>query len=104
MKDYRSSVGKPYECPEFISWTCLPVLPFLIGRKWDQTALNYVHSLEPSYIRVVTEGIALDARERRVTVHVDRNGIILGIQQEVAVGCVGYKDADDMDSKYLVEW
>jgi len=96
MKDYHSTHMVKYERPASIGWTCVETLPFLIGRKWNQLALNYVHSLRPSSIRVTTGVVKLDAQSWRVTVYVDDNDIIEKIEQEVEVGSVGYNNAYEM--------
>ena len=72
-------------------YTSLDVLPFLVGRPWDQCALNFVHSLRPSALRVVTQGTTLDSVPWRVTVYLDPKGgrTIKNISQEVQVGIVG---------------
>lgn len=62
------------------------VLPILIGHKWDDIALGYVHSLRPSSIRVSTGSITLDSRPWRVTVIVDGDNRIQNISQEVTAG------------------
>ena len=89
---YRSHHGIPYKSPEGYSFTVLPVLPDLVGRPWDQYALNMTSSLRPSDIRVVGphEGLTLDCYSWRVTVFLkEDNRTIYWIEQEVNVGCVG---------------
>lgn len=68
------------------SWTSVDVLPFLIGKPWDNVALAFVHGLRPSSIRVTQDSVTLDSRVWRVTVYVDSNNIIEKIRQEVEVG------------------
>ena len=99
MKDYRSTHMVSYEEPDEISWTSIDCLPFLKGTEWNQTALNYVHALQPSSIRVTEGGIKLDSRCWRVTVYVTKDNIIESISQEVEVGCVGFEDASEMNFK-----
>lgn len=89
MKDYRSKHLVDYERPDSISWTSLKVLDFLNGNPWDQVALNYIHSLRPSCIRVTKGETTLDSVPWRVTVYVDDYGIIRHVEQEVEVGCDG---------------
>lgn len=85
-EDFISAVGVPYpEEVAHVSWTSIEILPFLIGRKWDEIALAYVHAVRPTYIRVVRSSQTLDAREGRVTVNVDKDDIITNIEQEVQV-------------------
>lgn len=100
MKNYYTTHFIEYEHLNTVSSTELEVLPFLKGKKWDQTALNYVHSLRPSGIRVTTGVYKADARLWRVTVLIDTQNIIKKVIQEVQVGCIGYEDGYDMDYKY----
>lgn len=86
MKDYLDKRGIKYE-PETgdRSWTSVEVLPFLKGKKWDEVALAYVHSLRPSSIRVTPDYETADAETWRVTVRVNKDNIIQEIEQEVEV-------------------
>jgi len=89
MRNYVSKTGFTY-FPETsdLSTLTLPVLPNLIGKKWDETALAYVYSLRPSLLRVVDSTInafSLDSRPWRVTVVLGTNGLIESIEQEVDV-------------------
>jgi hypothetical protein len=86
MKDYHSSHMVEYEEMERVSYQCLEVLPCLKGKKWNEVALAYVHSLRPTSIRVTKGETKLDARTWRVTVYVDNNDTIERIEQEVEVG------------------
>lgn len=86
MKDYHSTCAVPYDRPQRYSWISIPVLPFLIGRPWDEHALAFVHALRPSYIRVTTGEETCDVRVWRVTITVDDSEIIQKIEQEVEVG------------------
>lgn len=62
MKDYHSICAVPYEKPKSYGWLSVDVLPFLIGKKWDEVALAYVRSLRPSYIRVTKGEQTCDGR------------------------------------------
>jgi hypothetical protein len=86
MKDYHSTHAVVYEPPGRRGWTSIDVLPFLIGRKWDERALGFVHALRPTYIRVTQGEETTDARTWRVTVTVDENDVIQEMRQEVEVG------------------
>ena len=89
---YRSGHYVTYDEPSLLGWTCLDVLPNLVGRPWDQFALNMVHSVRPGCIRVVEygQGQTLDAVTWRVTVNLEEdNRTISRISQEVDVGSVG---------------
>jgi hypothetical protein len=88
MKDYRSSHAVPYERPSRIGFTAIDVLPFLVGRKWDEHALAFVHTLRPSSIRVTDGEEKSDTYRWRVTVHIDKDETIQSIVQEVEVGLV----------------
>jgi len=89
-------LGKPNGCRQGKEFTpsnrrgflCLPVLPFLIGKRWDEVTLGYVQSLRPTHLRVVTDGIIqLDSQTWRVTVYLNgEDGLITGIEQEVEIG------------------
>lgn len=86
---YYSSHLVEYESPDSIGFLSVDVLPFLIGKAWNDRALDWVHSLRPSCIRVVryNEAEKCDARNWRVTVRLDAGGKIESIEQEVEVGC-----------------
>lgn len=97
---YRSQHLVDYEPPKGHGFSVLPQLQELWGRPWNQYALNLVHSLRPSCIRVTNSGIKLDARTWRVTVYLeDDDRTIRRIEQEVQVGCVGAKHGHGL-SKY----
>lgn len=65
------------------SWGSLKMLPELTGKLWDDFALGVVMALRPSWIRVTTGEETTDGRPWRVTVCVDKAGIIQSIEQEV---------------------
>ena len=88
MKDYRLSHAVLYEEPARVGFTVIDVLPFLVGRKWDEHALAFVHTIRPSAIRVTDGAEKSDAYCWRVTVSVDKDAIIQSIVQEVVVGLV----------------
>ena len=85
-KDYYTHHMVKYDEPNGIGFYSLDVLPFLIGHKWDEIALGYVHSLRPSSIRVSNGLFTCDGRCNRVSVTVDENEIITRLTQEVEVG------------------
>lgn len=91
-----------YEPPSHRGYMSVDVLPQLIGTPWNAAALNLVHSLRPSALRVVDTkrgGITLDSRTWRVTVYLgpdDRT--IRRIEQEVEVGLRGCRYGEDMSS------
>jgi len=89
---YLGNHGTKYKEPPSWGWITLPQLPFLKGKPWDQCALNYVHSLRPSSIRVVKprQGVTADSSVWRVTVYLeDDERTIKSTSQEVSVGGVG---------------
>lgn len=101
---YRSAHHAGYTQPSSYGSLTLDVLPFLVGRPWDQCALNYLASLRPSCVRVLSEngGLTLDSVAWRVTVLLssDDYRTIKRIQQEVNVGIVGCKHGHGL-RKYL---
>jgi hypothetical protein len=86
MKNYINKQGYSYlpESEDF-GYTSIKVLPFLVGRLWDNVALAYVHALRPSYIRVIEGAETLDAMTWRVTVRLNDDNKIREIEQEVEV-------------------
>jgi len=68
---YLSHHGMPYVKPDSISHTSIKVLQFLYGLPWNNLALNYVHSLRPSCIRVTEDCVTCDAYNWRVTVYIN---------------------------------
>ena len=89
---YVTSWQKPYEEPNSIGYLSLPILHFLVGRTWDQLALNFVHSVNPKCIRVVVAEETTDAVCGRVTVRLDKDWKITSIDQECEVGLEGGYD------------
>ena len=83
---YRGRLGAQYEKPDVIGSTVIRVLPFLNGKKLDNLAMSYIHSLRPSVIRVTNGFITLDARNWRVTVMLEKDDeTIKYIEQEVDI-------------------
>lgn len=80
--------GRAFEPFPRRGFICLDVLPELTGKPWDDYALGAVHSLRPSWIRIipVSGGIQLDSQEWRVTVWLNEDGTIASMEQEVVVG------------------
>ncbi len=99
--EYRGSLGRVYEPPSGRAYLSVPVLPFLVGKPWDQNALNIVHALRPSYVRVTGGEIKCDARKWRVTVYLDRaTRLLSSIWQEVEIGSQG-ESGYDVRNGYL---
>ena len=99
-KDYFSSLGVDFEPFPRRSYTVIEPLPFLHGHQWDDRALAYVDALRPSQVRVVTDGVKLNACCWRVTIYVNEHNFIERIEQEVQVGLPkGIMHGMDLDSK-----
>lgn len=96
---YKSTSGVPCPPLDRYGMTSLPVLPFLVGRLWNNAALNVVRSLRPSEI-LVTKGVrTLDCVNWRVTVIVADDGrTIRSITQEVVVGLIGCRHGGDVSA------
>ena len=83
---YRTAHATPYQDPTAgFCFTCVDVLPGLVGKPWDEYALAWCESLRPSAIRVTSDYVTLDSYLWRVTVMVDDNNIIKRVSQEVRV-------------------
>jgi hypothetical protein len=67
---------------------------------WNDIALAYVLSLEPTAIRVSTGRVTLDCRTGRITVIVDDNDVIQSIDKEVRIPLPeGVENACDLERK-----
>lgn len=96
-EEYVDGNGPLYCSPESVGWGVIECLPSLIGKPWDQLALNYAHALRPSCIRVTEGMVTCNAVPWRVTIFVDSIGNIRKIEQEVEVGLTGgYEHAHDL--------
>jgi hypothetical protein len=86
-EEYRSTHLVPVSEADYdnVGYVVIEVLPFLKGRPWDEVALAFVTTLHPASIRVTEGTIKLDARVDRVTVYVDKENVIQGIEQECLV-------------------
>lgn len=93
--------GREFIPFRFRSTVTLEPLPWLHGRKWDELALAYLHSLRPSWVRVIPAGQRphQDPHLWRVTVFLDNDGAsIRAIEQEVDVGLPdGIDNGDELD-------
>lgn len=75
----------------------IKVLPELYGKPWNNAALNMIHGLRPSSLRVTTGEVYLDARPWRVTVMLEQDErTIRDITQEVTVGVQGVRFGHDL--------
>jgi len=89
-----------YEEPDCVGYTEIDVLPFLIGRKWDEISLAYVHALQPSCVRVSEGEQTLDSVTWRVNVVINNktDRIIEEITQEVEVAiCSPIQDGHSLN-------
>jgi hypothetical protein len=86
--------------PRSHGWMSLRVLPELTGRPWNNAAANFLVCLRPSAVRVTYGSVTLDSMSWRVTVHLNQNGTIRRIEQEVEVGLTGFRNGHDA-SLYL---
>ena len=80
------------------SWSggVIPVLQVLWGQPWNNLALNYIHALRPSALRVAINGITCDSQPWRVTVWLEKDGrTIKSIEQEVELATRGALDGHD---------
>lgn len=87
--DYVDNCGRGYVQRYPQGYCVVRALEFLKGEIWGDMALNFVHALRPSEIRVTGGGGTCDARPWRVTVAVDERMRIKYIEQEVNVGLYG---------------
>jgi hypothetical protein len=84
-----------YNIPK--SSTSIDVLPFLIGKPYNNLAWNWIVGLRPSQVRVSTGIVHLDCYPNRITIFIDKDNIIKSIQQEISVGCIGVHHAHDLE-------
>lgn len=84
-KDFYSDHAVKVESFPSAIFEVIEVLEFLKGRKWDDIALAYCTALNPTYIRVTTGIITLDARVGRITVYIDSSDNIYKITQETRI-------------------
>ena len=78
-------------------------LEFLYKQPWNNLALNYVMSLNPTSIRVIEhgKGMHLDCHYGRVTIYLEEdNRTIRKIEQESRVGIIGCENGYDLKLKF----
>jgi hypothetical protein len=93
--EYR--IGHTFEDKKSWSGGTIPVLQILWGQPWNNLAMNYIHALRPSSLRVATDGITLDSQAWRVTVWLEEDGrTIRNIDQEVDLATRGAIDGHDL--------
>lgn len=90
LADEYIGYGKDFK-RDNIGYTTIQILQFLWGQPWNNLALNFIHAVRPSRIRVIkhNECMHLDAMRWRVTVMLDEKSLIKEINQEVIVGVRG---------------
>ena len=93
--------GDHVEKPKCQCNTTIDVLPQLWGMPWNNLALNYIHTLRPSFIRVSMGMWQSDAVPWRVSVCLEKdNKTIKKITQEVVIGGYGQINATpDLNSQ-----
>lgn len=99
---YDTNHGTAYEPPGHRGYNTIAVLTFLWGEPWDDRALDFIHALRPSSIRVGTPSrcMTCDMTMWRVTVMVDETKTtIKKIEQEVEVGLRTADNAHCLDHK-----
>jgi hypothetical protein len=80
-------------------YVVLPVLPFLVGKPWNNNALNYVYTLRPSLIQVVSSSsyCTCDYFPWRVWVFLEGDDrTIRKIEQEVIAAAYGIRYGADL--------
>ena len=76
---------KTFESKSY-GYALVPVLHFLVGRPWDEHAQAFLRTLRPSSVRVhPMDECKTDARPWRVTVVLDKEGLVRRVEQEVEV-------------------
>lgn len=81
---YRGAQGSWYKRPsDHTGYMTIPVLDFLIGAPCNNLVLAFIHGLHPTQIRVTSGEVTTDSMHGRVTVRVDKDNKIEGIEQEI---------------------
>jgi hypothetical protein len=96
---YFSKHGVAFENPRgAVGSTSLDVCPGLIGKPWNNAAVNLLVSLRPSMVRVIRPNQAqtADSYRWRVTVALDDQNLIRAVRQEVDVGLQGFRNGWDV--------
>ena len=89
---YRTSQGTSFVESKRTGFACVPVLQFLWGQELTLITFGWIHSLRPSYVRIIDNGHSetCDAMPGRVTINLaDDNKHIAKIDQEVSVSLYG---------------
>lgn len=99
LDKYRTHHAAKWDPPYPRGYTLIDVLPFLWGKKLDETTLNFIHALRPSSLRITRGEVTCDAMTWRVTVIVDEDDIVEKIEQEVEVGLRSEENGMTLSSK-----
>jgi len=86
LEMYMGARGIDYEPPKSTGVAVIDVLEFLWGGPWSESALDFIHALRPSMVRVTPGEVTSDGVMWRVTVYVNDGGYIKQIEQEVEIG------------------
>jgi len=63
----------------------MPVLSHLVGLPLNDLIFAWLPAVKPNIVRISYGEVTTDARPGRVTIYIDKNKIITGIEQEVNV-------------------
>ena len=75
----------------------MPVLELLNGQPWNNLALNYIYTLNPTFIRATNGPMHCDAVPGRVTVILkEDNKTIDYVEQEVSPSLIGCHDSCEL--------
>ncbi len=88
LSRYFSAQGRPVETGWTRgSYTTIHILQELLGKPFDEVALAYITAVKPTMLRVIPHdgSTTMDARNGRVTMSLDKDGLISRITQEVEV-------------------
>lgn len=98
---YRSAYGEKWEEGRSAGCLVIPVLEFLWGEPWNNLALDFVHALKPTAVRVANTGWwPCDAQVWRVTVALSKDDkTIKRIEQEVEVGLHSAKNGHNLSDQ-----
>ncbi len=85
-EDYITDHAEAVNKPSRVGYISVPIAEFLVGRPWNEEALQYMHCFQPSAIRVSDGWLTCDGYSRRITVITDPDTkLITKITQEVTV-------------------
>ncbi len=83
-----------------LGWTTVKVLPELVGKRWSPLTLGFVHGLKPHSITITHGEKTCDGDSDRVTVYIDKGGIIKNVTLGICVGLPsGVQNGGDAQEK-----